>query len=184
MRNPFGSNLDGSWLLASNEGDILYGDTQEQLIEVLLTGDFLKKNHIDISHGAEMSKGWDRVIKKQLELGQKITDKTMNKYQEYLPKVKANEQAHETLSNINSVPQVSTKESLSTSWDKVIKKEPGSDTKEQNTQASAIESEKKSSGKNVSAQQEFKNRLRALKGNKSESQSVEQDKQQNGRRLK
>jgi hypothetical protein len=37
MRNPFGSNLDGSWLLASNEGDILYGDTQEQLIEVALS---------------------------------------------------------------------------------------------------------------------------------------------------
>lgn len=83
MRNPYGSNLEGAWLLVSDDGGVFYGETQEQLIELLLTGDFLKKNRIDVNHGADMSAGWDRVIQKQLELKQSIPEKTMEQYALY-----------------------------------------------------------------------------------------------------
>jgi hypothetical protein len=81
MRNPFGSNLEGAWLMITNEGSIIYGQTQEQLIEALLIDDFLEKNMMVVSHGADMSKGWDQVISKQLELEdrgikQEIPEKT------------------------------------------------------------------------------------------------------------
>lgn len=69
--------------MLSPDGGVLYGDTQEQLIKVMLTGDFLKDSLIGISHGADMSIDWDRVIAKQLELGQTVPDKTMLKYNAY-----------------------------------------------------------------------------------------------------
>lgn len=84
MRNPYGSNLEGAWLLVTDDGGIIYGDTQEQLIEVLLTGDFLKKNHIDVSHGADFSAGWDRIIERQMALKQSIPEQTLEKYKDYL----------------------------------------------------------------------------------------------------
>lgn len=80
MRNPYGCNLDGAWLLVSGDGGVFYGETQEQLIELLLTGDFLQKNCIDINHQANMSAGWGRVIQKQLELHQTIPAKTLQQY--------------------------------------------------------------------------------------------------------
>jgi hypothetical protein len=83
MRNPYGSNLEGAWLLIGEDGGILYGAHQEQLIEVLLTGDFLEKNTIDVSHGADMDIGWGKVIERQIQLGQSIPEKTKVKYDEY-----------------------------------------------------------------------------------------------------
>lgn len=83
MRNPYGSNLEGAWLLIGEDGGILYGDRQEQLIEVLLTSDFLAKNIIDVSHGADMKVGWGKVIERQIQLGQSIPEKTKDKYDEY-----------------------------------------------------------------------------------------------------
>lgn len=80
MRNPYGSNLEGAWVLVGPNGGVVYGDTQEQLIEVMLTGKFLEKNVIEINHGADMTVGWDRIIERQLELGQTIPDKTMLAY--------------------------------------------------------------------------------------------------------
>lgn len=80
MRNPYGSNLEGPWLFVSPDGGVLYGDRQEQLIEVMLTGDFLERNLIDISHGADMTVGWDRVVARQLELGQEVPELTKSKY--------------------------------------------------------------------------------------------------------
>lgn len=62
MRNPYGSNLEGAWLLITADGSTLYGETQEQLVEVLLTGDFLAKNHLEISHGANMNAGWEKLL--------------------------------------------------------------------------------------------------------------------------
>lgn len=76
MRNPYGSNLEGAWLLVSNDGMILHGKTQEDLIEIMLSGDFLEKNHIDINFAADMSAGWHKVVSKQLALGQNVPDKT------------------------------------------------------------------------------------------------------------
>ncbi len=84
MRNPYGSNLEGSWLLITEDGALLYGETQEQLIEVMLTGDFLENNHIDVTHGADMSAGWDRIIQRQQELGQTIPPETLDKYKAYV----------------------------------------------------------------------------------------------------
>ncbi len=68
MRNPYGSNLEGAWLMVTSNGLIVHGDTEEQLVEVLLTEGFLEKNLITVSHGANMSAGWDRVIERQIQL--------------------------------------------------------------------------------------------------------------------
>ncbi|RUR07313.1 hypothetical protein [Legionella sp. km772] len=80
MRNPYGSNLDGAWLMITEDGIILYGEKQEQLIEVLLFEHFLENNYIDISHGADMNAGWGEVIKKQIALGQSIPEETLEKF--------------------------------------------------------------------------------------------------------
>lgn len=80
MRNPYGSNLEGAWFLITADGSTMYGETQEQLIEVMLTGDFLEKNHIDVNHGAAMEAGWGKIIARQIELGQAIPPKTMEHY--------------------------------------------------------------------------------------------------------
>ena len=84
MRNPYGCNLEGAWLLITGDGCIVYGDNQESLVKVLLTGDFLEKNHIDVNFGADMKAGWGEIIKKQLELGQTVPQQTLEKYKEYL----------------------------------------------------------------------------------------------------
>ena len=89
MRNPYGSNMEGPWLLVAADGGVLYGTKQEQLIEVLLTGDFLKENPIDVNHGAMMNKGWNRVIEKQIELKQNVPPETMEKYVAYNREVNA-----------------------------------------------------------------------------------------------
>lgn len=83
MRNPYGCNLGGAWLMLTPEGSAIYGDTQEQLIEVMLIPGFLEKNLIDINHGADMHVGWHKVIAKQIELGQAIPEKTMESYLKY-----------------------------------------------------------------------------------------------------
>jgi hypothetical protein len=93
-RNPYGSNLEGAWLMVTDVGGIIYGDTQEQLIEVLLTGDFLERNHFEVNFKADMSKGWNQVVERQIELNQEISPKTNSalnlwkadsgKYQEWL----------------------------------------------------------------------------------------------------
>ena len=80
MRNPYGSNLEGPWFMVTDEGALLYGHKQEQLVETLLIGDFLKKNVIEISHGAQMEAGWGKVIAKQIALGQTIPPKTLESY--------------------------------------------------------------------------------------------------------
>ena len=83
MRNPYGSNLDGAWLTITADGGIIYGETEQQLIKMLLTGDFLEKNHIDINFAANMGAGWDKVIARQLELGQVIPKETQTTYDSY-----------------------------------------------------------------------------------------------------
>lgn len=80
-RNPYGSNLEGAWLMITDAGGIIYGDTQEQLVEVLLTGDFLERNHFEVNFKADMSKGWGDVVGRQIELGQDISPKTEIAYQ-------------------------------------------------------------------------------------------------------
>jgi hypothetical protein len=99
MRNPYGSNLEGSWLLVNEDGSILYGNTQKQLIEVLLTGDLLERNRIDISHLADMSLGWGRVISRQIELMQTIPEKTLQKYHEFVGGLPQSSQSSTTLSS-------------------------------------------------------------------------------------
>lgn len=94
MRNPYGSNLEGAWLLITADGSTLYGETQEQLVEVLLTGDFLAKNHLEISHGANMNAGWGRVIERQIQLGQTIPPKTMEVYEKNLECMKLEQINH------------------------------------------------------------------------------------------
>lgn len=85
MRNPYGCNLDGAWLLISHSGHIIHGKTEEQLIQVLLTGDFLEKNYFDVNPLAKMEKGWAKVIEKQIDFGQKnkISPNTMKSYLDY-----------------------------------------------------------------------------------------------------
>ena len=80
MRNPYGCNLDGAWVMITDEGQILYGQNQQQLISVLLTGDFLEKNIIDITPAADMNMGWGLVIKRQRELKQFIPNETLRQY--------------------------------------------------------------------------------------------------------
>lgn len=81
MRNPYGSNLEGAWFMITDEGALLYGDTQEQLAETLLIGDFLQKNIIDVSDSVDMDAGWGKVIAKQIAFGQTIPRETLDKYQ-------------------------------------------------------------------------------------------------------
>tara|TARA_R110002110_G_scaffold415856_3_gene658424 strand:- start:3446 stop:4336 length:891 start_codon:yes stop_codon:yes gene_type:complete len=57
MRNPYGSNLEGAWLMITNEGMLIHGSTQKQLLDIMLSGDFLEKNHIDVNFAADMSQG-------------------------------------------------------------------------------------------------------------------------------
>ncbi len=80
MRNPYGSNLEGAWLLITNEGSVVYGDTQEQLCDVLLIEGFLEHNVFPVNHGADMNAGWGEVVMKQLELGQPVSEKTLEQY--------------------------------------------------------------------------------------------------------
>lgn len=109
MRNPYGSNLEGAWLLITADGSTLYGETQEQLVEVLLTGDFLAKNHLEISHGANMNAGWGKVIERQIQLGQTIPPKTMAVYEKHLECLERINQFHNYknqlghLKNINEI---------------------------------------------------------------------------------
>lgn len=84
MRNPYGSNLEGPWLMVNPDGGVLYGETQEQLIDVLLTSDYLEKNHMDINWGADMNAGWDRIIARQLELKQTVPPQTLISYAAHL----------------------------------------------------------------------------------------------------
>jgi hypothetical protein len=88
MRNPYGSNLEGAWLMITNEGLAVYGDTQEQLTEALLIEGFLENNVITVSHGADMSAGWGEVVSRQLVLGQPVSDKTMTKYNVWMAEEK------------------------------------------------------------------------------------------------
>ncbi|MDI1351689.1 MAG: hypothetical protein PSV35_02805 [bacterium] len=83
MRNRQGCNIKGAWLLISDDGGLFYGKKQEQLIEVLLTGNLLEKNHLDINPRAEMAVGWHRVISRQIALKQKIPEKTLKQSQEF-----------------------------------------------------------------------------------------------------
>ena len=83
MRNPYGSNLEGAWFMVTAEGGLLYGETQEQLVQTMLIDDFLERNIIDISHGADMKAGWGQVIETQIKLGQNIPTKTLEKYSEW-----------------------------------------------------------------------------------------------------
>lgn len=84
MRSPYGIEADGPWLLVSNEGLILQGNNQQQLIEVLLAenGKLLQNNCLDFNHTLDMRPsmvglpGWGDVIKKQLELGLFVSEKT------------------------------------------------------------------------------------------------------------
>ena len=82
MRNPYGSNLEGSWLMITNDGMTVYGDTQEKLVETLMSGTFLQDNIFDVSCGADMNV-WGRVIAKQREFGQLIPGETLAKYEKY-----------------------------------------------------------------------------------------------------
>jgi len=83
MRNPYGSNLEGAWLMITEEGMIVHGNTQAQLLDIILSGDFLEKNHIDINFAADMSKGWSKVIEKQIELKQTVPQETLASLQKY-----------------------------------------------------------------------------------------------------
>ena len=81
IRNPSEPHLDGSWLMISSEGAILYGETEEQLTSTLILGDFLEKNSIDIPDNVSMNKGWGMIVEKQLLLGQRINTNTFKKFQ-------------------------------------------------------------------------------------------------------
>lgn len=80
MRNPYGSNLEGAWLMITEDGMTIHGDTQAELLDVILAGDFLEQNHMDVNFAADMSKGWDKVIERQLALGQTVPKETLHSY--------------------------------------------------------------------------------------------------------
>ena len=85
MRNPGNLNINGPWLMVTAGGFILYGETQEQLVKILLSGNgcLLKNSFIDISHKVDMQI-WGKVIAKQLEFGQPVSQKTSNVYMAFL----------------------------------------------------------------------------------------------------
>ncbi|KTC68382.1 hypothetical protein Lbir_2984 [Legionella birminghamensis] len=66
MRNPYGCNIAGAWLMITRNGEFIYGDTEEQLIEVLLLEEvFFHNNQIDVNPHADMEKGWGRILELQ-----------------------------------------------------------------------------------------------------------------------
>jgi hypothetical protein len=77
MRNPYGSNLDGAWLMVTPNGGTYYGNEESQLTELLMVPGILESNLMDINWGANMSKGWDKVVCHQLELGQDVPNNTL-----------------------------------------------------------------------------------------------------------
>ncbi|MFA5959246.1 MAG: hypothetical protein WC785_01860 [Tatlockia sp.] len=81
MRNPKGCSLEGAWFMVAPDGGLLYGETQEQLIEVMLIPGFLESNLISVNFSADMARGWAKVIARQLSLGQEIPDKTRANYE-------------------------------------------------------------------------------------------------------
>jgi hypothetical protein len=49
MRNPYGGDLNGAWSMVTNNGLVIYGETEEKLIEVLLLEGFLETNQITVN---------------------------------------------------------------------------------------------------------------------------------------
>lgn len=83
MRNPYGANLEGAWLMITNDGQIIYGQTEAKLIDVLLLEDFLERNHFDVNPHANMQL-WGNVVEKQIVNGQKIPDATLKNFVAYV----------------------------------------------------------------------------------------------------
>ncbi len=83
MRNPYGCDLGEQWLMALPDGGIIYGDRQQDLVEVMLTGNFLAQNHIDLNPKVDLNIGWDKVIERQLQLNQPVQDETLENYSKY-----------------------------------------------------------------------------------------------------
>lgn len=84
MRNPFGTNMNGAWFMITAEGGLIYGETENQLIQVLLTGNFIENHPIAINHHANMSMGWGEVIARQIEYCQPIPEATLEQYNVYV----------------------------------------------------------------------------------------------------
>ncbi len=81
MRNPVGSNLEGAWFMITPDGEMLYGENQIQLIEVLLASHILERCIIDVSPFANMQIGWGHVVERQMALKQSIPEATLLQYQ-------------------------------------------------------------------------------------------------------
>jgi len=88
-------NLDGAWVMFTPDGCMLYGTTQKQLVDVLMSGNgaLLKDHHIAVNHAVDMSL-WAPIIKKQIELGQVIKPKTLQAYLKY-------NKEHKDISNLD-----------------------------------------------------------------------------------
>lgn len=66
MRNPYGCNIEGAWLMITPKGEFIYGDSEEQLIQVLLVEkDFYREHQIDVNPKADLEKGWNKILKLQ-----------------------------------------------------------------------------------------------------------------------
>lgn len=84
MRNPYGSNLDGAWLMILGDGMVLHGENERQLTQVLVKGQLLERNYIEVSPHALMSEGWGNVIQEQLKLKQPVHVDVLRKFNYWL----------------------------------------------------------------------------------------------------
>jgi len=91
MRNPYGSNLDGAWIIITNDQMVIYGNTEEQLIEFMLRTDFLETNDIDVNPLANMAAGWYKIVIRQQELGRDIPPKTLEALKRYQDRMQLSE---------------------------------------------------------------------------------------------
>lgn len=69
------------WLIINKVGcdgyHFIYGRNQQQLIKYLLHSEYLKSNSLQCHFNFDLGLGWDKVLQKQLALGQKIPDSAL-----------------------------------------------------------------------------------------------------------
>jgi hypothetical protein len=75
----------------------IHGRNQQQLVKFLLHSDYMKNNDLQFHFNLDLSLGWDKVLEKQLELGQTLSDDMIISLNQYQEKAKSQQKEKKTL---------------------------------------------------------------------------------------